>query len=392
MKHLILALSQSGTGEAQVGFDIGRDLMARGDEVSVVCDPAVYHVFKGSAMAVYDAPPVGWGRIEPVLVEAAKGRSPGTPLDSVLLADFAMATKALEQRDVTPDFLNRLRGTFGGRMVLIDTWHSPEVAVLDSAPDDLLQLSPALKHYPYRLAPVPFIRPLAPSAFRILPEAAEPGDRTALGLPEDAPVLFLATSVWQHRRYDNPVVEAARSSILPLLTERLASLPEHVHVVQLGPQPLRLRERLGERYQWRPTVPPAQFRPLVASVDCVLSLNAAAMTNALAVASGVPVVTLMNSTPFPHETPDGAVEVYPFLMWPYSMWSALQPVLAGNPYGALMNLVEVHDADAFRSRVMALLEDPAARRIEAEHRAHYLQRVAVLPTGAELLLNHLEVS
>jgi hypothetical protein len=385
MKHLILSLSHSGTGEAQVGFDIGQALVERGHEVSVVCDPAVFHVFKGSDMAVYDVPPEGWGRIEPVLVEAAKGRTPNTPLDSLLLADFAMAAKALDRRGVASDFLARLRNTFGGRLVVIDTWHSPEIEELDAAPDDHFGLSPDLQHYPFRMAPVPFVRPSAPHAFRILPDAAEPAPRASFGLP-DAPIVFLATSIWQHRRYVDPVVEAARVSVLPLLGAHLEALPESVHVVQLGPQPLRVGEPLKGRYHWVPNLPPAQFRPLVASVDCVLSLNAAAMTNALAVASGVPVVTLMNPSPYTHEQ----VSVYPFLMWPYSMWNALSPVLADNPYGALMNLTDIHDGEAVQARLRSLLDASDVRAAEARRRADYLAGVAALPTGAELLLDHLE--
>ncbi|MEZ4317643.1 MAG: DUF6365 family protein [Myxococcota bacterium] len=378
MRHLIVALSRSGTGEAQVGRDIGRNLVARGHHVGVVCDPAVFKVFTGEGFDVHVAPQEGWGAIEPVFVDAIRGGRP----DSVLLADFTMAANSLDRRRVDSGFLARL----GGRLVVVDTWHSPEVTGLDAHPSDGLSFSPKLATFPWRMAPVPFIRPSAEKAFSILPDPVAPLDRTALGLPSDRPVLFLATSAWQHRRYALAEVDAVMRAVPPVLTQLLCALPDHVHVAQLGPAPLRLKESLGERYHWLPSLPPDTFRGLLASVDTVLSLNASAMTNALAIASGVPVMTLMNSEPGPLNGED----VYQFLMWPYSMWGTLGPVLAGNPYGRLLNLTEIRDPEGFVRTAMALLEDPERRAEEARVRADYVSVVRALPTGADLLLRHLE--
>ncbi|MCB9679381.1 MAG: hypothetical protein H6737_30025 [Alphaproteobacteria bacterium] len=376
-RHLIVALSRSGTGEAQVGRDIGRELRARGDEVVVVADPAVHKVFAGEDFELHVAPPEGWGAIEPVFADAiAKGRP-----DGVLLADFAMASNSLERRRVDPGFLAKL----GGRIVFVDTWHAPEVTGLDAHPSDGLGFSPKLAGFPWRMAPVPFIRPSAEKTFCILPDPELPVERGRYGLPDDAPILFLATSAWQHRKYALAEVDAVMRAVPPVLTERLRSLPDHVHVVQLGPVPLRLKEHLGDRFHWIPNLPPQAFRGLVASVDCVLSLNASAMTNALAIASGVPVMTVVNS----EAGPLGGIDVYRFLMWPYSMWDTLGPVLAGNPYGALLNPTEIRAPEAFVSTAMGLLSDRERRAEEARRRADYVQQARALPTGAALYLSHL---
>lgn len=390
--HLICCLGRSGFGEPSVGLQLAWELLAAGDQVAVVTDPNLFKVFEGAPFPVHVLPPEGWGRIEPVFVQAASIR-PAT----IVLADYVMAMEALASRKVSPHFLHSI----GARLVFVDTWHACEIGDrLEAGADEVFHYDPGFAAYPHRIVPVPFVRPDAPGGFSILPHPppADPVHREGLG-PDDK-LLFLATSLWSHQSYaDRPAIEAVRRAIPPRLASLLRRLDARTHLVHVGPQPLGpLQDALGARYRWHQALPAPAFRSLLASVDAVLSLNAAATSNALAIAAGVPVVTLDN----PYEGDVNAIEaahgaltpasrdwlaatgpIYPFAMWPYSMWTTLDPLLTDNPYGALLHRTPIVDGPAVVERLQGMLYDGPTRDAAAHAARRYAEQVRALPSGAD---------
>lgn len=390
--HLICCLGRSGFGEPSVGLQLAHELVAVGDQVAVVTDPNLYRVFEGAPFPVHVLPPRGWGRVERVFIEAAAIR-PAT----IVLADYVMAMEALSSRGVAPHFLHSI----GARLVFVDTWHACEIGdVLQAGDDETFHYDPGFAAYPHRLVPVPFIRPDAPGGFSILPQAPEPDPSHRAGLPDDARLLFFATSLWTHQSYqDRPPIERVRRAIPPRLAFLLEQLDPRTHLIHVGPQPLApLEQALGERYHWRQSLPAPAFRSLIASVDAVLSLNAAATSNTLAAAAGVPIVTLHN----PYEGDADAIEaahgeltpdtrrwleqsgsLYRFAMWPYSMWRTLDPVLTDNPWDAVLRRVPIVDEPHAIETIAGLLYDPVARDEALHEAARYVEQVQALPSGAE---------
>jgi hypothetical protein len=186
-----------------------------------------------------------------------------------------------------------------------------------------------------------------------------------------------------------------------------ASAVDDLHLVHIGVEPFPFAERMPGRYHWHASLPAPDFRTVLSSSDLLLSLNASATTNTLAAVSGVPVLVLQNGfdgpaadlptflgrapTPAVAAWAERHLPIYRFLMWPMSMWGALTPVLADNPYDRLLHRTEILDGARVREQLNTLLFDVAARERAAQARARYVDSVSGLPQGHELLLQHLGI-
>lgn len=387
--HLLLALGRSGWGEAQVGVVLARDLVARGERVTFVVNPAIARLFLETGLDVRvlpAAPPV-----TSALEQLARELRPA----SVVLVDYVQCVDGLRRYQLDAGLPARL-----GPVVLIDTWHFAEAGlVLDVGPDERTEIAPAAATFPRRLVPVPFVRPGVDGGFRVLPSAIRLGDgergavRSRLGSPEK--IVLLCTSSWQHKTY--PGVQGRIAAAVPqLLAELLRPLPPRVQVVHVGPAPLvPLARVLDRRYAHVRQLPGPTFRALVAASDVVLTLNASATSNLTAVAADVPVLCLQNgwdggadglrARPAVQRWAEENLPAYRFRMWPLAMDAVLGPVLAGNPYAEILRLTEMLDADAVETGLTALLFDPGVRDASARARAVYVDEVSRVPGGGERL-------
>lgn len=390
MKHAILALERAGFGEPAVARLLAHQLEARGQTVRLVIDRAAAPVFAGSGLQVDVLPDAG--PCEPVILEAVRGSG------TVVLADYVSAMNALQRRAVDPRLLHGLDAQF----LFVDTWHAAEVGgVLDVGLEGDFTYAPGFATLPNRLVPVPFVRPEVAGGFSILPAAPVPDPRYRAGLPDDARLVLLATSRWHHERAQNPRVEDLRAALPALLDHQLAQLDPRVHLVHVGPGALGL-PGLGDRTHRLPPLPAADFGRLLASVDAVLSLNLPATTNTLAVAAGVPVITLENPwagdvdqvaqqlgaplQPFVRDWIAARGSLYPFVMCPLAMGATLEPVFADNPYAALLHRTPLLHTAGVLDTVHGLLFDAPRRQRLQQAMQRYSATLAALPTGAERIL------
>jgi hypothetical protein len=395
--HLLLALGRSGWGEAQLGVTLAKDLVARGERVTFVVNPAIARLFLETGLDVRVLPEAG-PPVTPALEQRARELRPA----SVVLVDYVQCVDGLRRYHVDAGVPARL-----GPVVLIDTWHFAEAGlVLDVGPDERTPIAPAAATFPRRLVPVPFARPGVEGGFRVLPdpirlsEADRAAVRARLGSEGEAgapaKVLLLCTSSWQHKTY--PGAQGRIAATVPaLLAELLRPLPAEVQLVHVGPAPLvPLARALDRRYAHVRQLPGPTFRAVVAASDAVLTLNASATSNLTAVAADVPILCLQNgwdggADGIPSDRPairrwaEENLPAYRFRMWPLAMDAVLGPVLAGNPYAEVLRLTEILDADAVEEGLLALLFDPGARDSAARARAAYVDEVGRVPAGGEQL-------
>ncbi len=418
--HLLLALGRGGMGEVRLGAELGRGLVARGERVTMLVHPAFASMFDGLGLDVRRAVP------EPTPAEelwiTPQSPSPQERQLRALAAEVRPTTVGLVDWVQAFEALLRTRcapGAIAGLAPVwwtLDTWSFAEFPpppagaplILDISDAEWVKVHPGITTFPRRLVPVPFARPSVTGGFRVLPAPIRvPADevarvRRALGVPDRAPLLLLCTAGWQHRRYEGRNDRAAQS-VPALVALHLRRLPADVHLVHLGPEPFpALVAALGDRHHHLPPQPVAAFERVLCAADALLSLNASATTTVSAAAADRPVVTLVNDDEGPAEGLDarlpGGVDpevaswaashlpLPAFRMWPLSMARALRPVLAGNPWTALLGPVPILDAAAVASALRGALLDPDTRGALSAARARYVDEVRALPTGAERVL------
>jgi len=401
--HLFLALGRSGWGEVQLAMRVARELQSRGDRVTFLVSRVLAKAFDPGELRVELAPPEGYARIEPHLAYYARELRPAT----VVFCDYVQVFSALDRRGVDAGFIARL----GARLVLMDPWSLRESnLVMDANPYHTVEISPVIRDFPYQLIPVPFARPEIPGGFAVLdaPSQATDAERQALraelGVDDGERMILLASSLWQYKGYEHSEIQSLAIGVPLLLAGYLDQL-KGVKLVHVGAQPLHGLKDLGDRYRWSSSLPSSKFRTLMASSDLVLSLNASATTNTMAVVEDVPVLTLINGFEGDADELEGwlgrapsdrvrqwaeyHLPTYRFYMWPMSFWNLLHPVLTDNPYAELLHMVQVLDEAAVISSLERLLFDQTARDLDRERRATYTAAVRALPSGADLVERYL---
>ncbi|MBT3218066.1 MAG: hypothetical protein HN348_03165 [Proteobacteria bacterium] len=390
MTHLVLALARSSWGETTLALRIAEGLRRAGDKVVFVIHRALAKLFFATPFEIIVAPDIQGPAFDAFLGHVVRGEKP----NSIILADFLMAFEALRRREAHPQTLSR----FSVPIIGIDTWHFPEIGDrIDVRPDHELTVAPKVASHPFRLVPVPFIRPSAGCGVQLLPEVLEPGGiRRELSLPE-GPMATICTSGWQQRDSGLAHMDRVKESLPRLLDIYLRRL--RVPVCHVGPRAYPWT--LDGRYHHRSQLPSLTFSRLITSATLVVSTNLCATTNTLAIAAGVPVVSVINDhlgEGLEHldYSPSKALAqwaaehlpLYRFRMWPMSGYRTLSMVLGGNPYGALLHPVQVLDERRFESTSQALLAGEADRGL----RERYLGLVHRLPTPAERVHRYCRLS
>ncbi|HLA79223.1 MAG TPA: DUF6365 family protein [Vicinamibacteria bacterium] len=400
----MLAPSGAAFGEVQQGLRVARDLVRRGEDVVFSAPAALAVLFEGEAVA-YRPNDDDLLSLPQVLRTAVQADG----LASLTLVDLASSALTFDALGIDIGFVQDLPIP----VLALDFWNLAEAGLRWDFGTDASMIASNVLKIERRLVPVPVVRPDGTKgAFRALPEAIETArDREAvraeLGLGVQDRLVLFAQSRWQDPEVQNWKHHARIARGLPsLLCARLAELGERVHLAHVSPVEFASPGALGPRCHWLRQLAPARFQELLAAADVVLSFNATGVSTVAAVAVGVPVLLGVNSrrgktveevvamlpAPVPAALRDWlstVVPLYPFLLWPLGLYEFLSPVLRDNPYLDALCRVEILDHDAFMAACQRLLFDPVARESLRSRQHAYCQRVADLPSPADVFLAYL---
>jgi hypothetical protein len=399
-KHLMLALSRQGFGEAILGLRVASELKKRGDDVHVLAhDSNAILLRNGLPHLLFASHACAFFKL--YLDMCIAEFKP----DSILLADYFTTALFFEQAKLSPAILKDLDIP----IVAIDTWNSSRLP----RPIDVFtntQRPVALwEDNVVPIYPVPFLAPEeAAGVYQSLPEPVLLGRksrqhlRSSLGVGEQEKAVLFCTAEWQHANYES--VEAIRiARWLPaLVADYVRRLGRDVHLIHVGPQAYDLKEMLQGKYHWLPPLPPTRFDALVASMDLLFSANISATTIAKAMVSQVPILVLHNSvsaqtpeeviaaipgppSPFMKQWMKNTLPIFPFALWPLGYHKFLAPLLERNPYLDALDLAEVLDESLVQGRLSALLFDTSAREEQIHRQAAYLSAVRSLPNGPDVI-------
>lgn len=385
-KHLFVAATAMGFGEALLGVQLATALHAAGDQILFLAPSGLQKAIR--------AAPVRYGRIDLALSrldEAILDTARSEGCDCVVLVDLVAVYTFFGINGRRFDhFLQS-----GIPVLALDVWNVPEAGLAWDYFPETFQLGDDVKQAVHRLVPVPFVRPTAEGAYNALPSstALSAEERLAvraqLGVGSEERLIFWPSAAWQHASQQlHPVRQRMAAAlpelIVPYLASVLAKTP--TKVLHIGPEPFAAAMALGERYRHLPQQPASEFTRLLAASDLLLSFNIAATTVMAALAAQVPV--LIGSLSDVSAIPDTASaqtfaaragSLYPFRAWPLSLYHLLSPVLHGNPYLDAVRNIEVLDEAAFTGALSELLS-PDGATAQRQRQARYVETVRALPT------------
>lgn len=392
-KHLFVAATAMGFGEALLGVQLATALHAAGDRVLFLGPSGLQKTIR--------AAPVRYGRIDLALSrldEAILDTARSEGCDSIVLIDLVAVYTFF-------GISGRRFDTFlqsGIPVLALDVWNVPEAGLHWDYHPETFQLGPDVKQVLHRLVPVPFVRPTAAGAYNALPPpiTLEPAERAqvrqALGVSPGERLIFWPSAAWQHASQQLHPVRQRMADALPelictYLSHYLAN-PKGatpLRVLHIGPEPFAAAAGLGDRYRHLPQQPASEFLRLLAASDLLLSFNIAATTVMAALAAQVPV--LIGSLADVSRAPASAAAqtfvaraggLYPFRAWPLSLSQLLAPVLQGNPYVDAIAGVDVLDEAGFLATLDELLGEAGAA-LQRQRQALYTAQVRALPSPSE---------
>lgn len=385
-KHLFVAATAMGFGEALLGVQLATALHAAGDQILFLAPSGLQAAIR-SAPVRYGRIDLALSRLDEAILDTA--RSEGC--DCVVLVDlvavytfFGINGRRFDQ------FLQS-----GIPILALDVWNVPEAGLAWDYFPETFQLGDDVRQAVHRLVPVPFVRPAAQGAYNALPSpiTLSPAERSAaraqLGVGSEERLIFWPSAAWQHASQQlHPVRQRMASAlpelIIPYLAATMATTP--AKVLHIGPEPFPAATTLGERYRHLPQQPASEFTRLLAASDLLLSFNIAATTVMSALAAQVPV--LIGSLNDPGAVPTTAAgqtfaqrvgSLYPFRAWPLSLYQLLTPVLADNPYLGAVRNIDVLDEAAFTGALAELLS-PEGAAAQRYRQAQYVEQVRALPS------------
>ena len=403
--HLFLALSRSGWGETAFGIQLAKEIHRRGDRCVFFANPSAAPLFSQLPF-VYEEVRDHLGGLIKLFVESY---IQDNDVGSIILADFNTAHGVLREMGVDARFLLK----YDVPLVAVDTWSSTESGhTIDVFANKQKQIGEWLSDVPFRLLPVPIIRPQSVGGTcRFLPEATVPSRtirahfRDSLGLTKSDGAIMVCTAGWQHATYNDADGERIARAIPELFLRYVDALGSDVHLVHVGPTRLGENGALNGRYHWLPSVPTQHFDLLLGSMDLMVSFNISAATIGKAITSKVPVMVLQNS--FDGSSADeivpqlsaqpskhvlqwirDTVPLYPFRLWPLGFSRFLEPILANNVYLTAVEVGEFLEEEKFLSRCSSLLRCSSEREEVQNRQTRYVDQVSRLPAPSEVLSSY----
>ena len=395
----MLALSQQGFGEAILGLRLASSLQSAGDSVFFLAHDS-------NALLFSDVPHLTVGsHVSKLLPLYLANCIAKVQASSIILSDYLNATIFFDQHGLTPEMLL----SFGIPIFAIDTWDSTRQENIDVFMGSTQTVS-RWSIDVNSICPAPFLKPQATSTvYHSIPEklllsrSQRQRQRAALGIGENARIIFFCTAEWQHAHYESEAANRLAVSLPALVANYISRLGKEVHFIHVGPKKFDLGQAMDGHYHWSPPLAPHNFNNLVSSVDLVLSANISATTIARAMAHAIPVMVLRNSisartreqveAAMPQAPSsqlrdwlDASLPLFPFALWPLGYYRFLAPLLSNNPY---LNALKFLNEQQVEAGLSALLFDNAAREEHAHFQAAYLSQVRSLPSGAELINSHI---
>jgi len=392
MKHALVALSAKGYGETILGVHLANQLVESGDEVVFFVHETGANAVAGTpftAEVVCDAaiPLLGF-----LLDRFIRDHKP----DTIVLSDYFTCVLGFQRANLDFSFLK----VYGIPILAIDTWEGQD----NNRPVDVFVKSRRTMpdwwdQVDIPVTPVPIGKQGEEGVFfSALPEPFLPTRkvrrhvRRDLGIgPDDRAILF-CTSQWQHAKFASKHANRIARNLPQLIAHYVRVLGPRVRLVHVGPS--RFNIDLPRQYVWLPPLRPEEFEVLLASMDLVLTANVSATTVARAIASGVPVLSLVNSIRITNGTdvekllPElskwvrnwvaNTAPIYPFYLWPLGYYSFLHPVLDKNDYMTALPTMECLEEQSVLEALEGRLFDAETRVACIEKQERYLATVQAM--------------
>ena len=406
-KHLLVALSRGGWGEATFGVHVANQLRVRGEGAVFITHEKNAALFASGAFECCEVGDHLGTLLLPLIRETARACS----AQSIILCDFMTSDGVMREFGIDGREVNQL----GIPVVAVDTWgQSGRRDPIDVFFNKHIEVRDWISTLP-TLTPCPFLTPsskVGDCGFLPKPtslsKAAKRHVRENLGLgTEDVAILF-CTASWQQSIYNDIDGERTADRFPSLLAQYFGKLPSNIHLVHVGPSVLTAFHSLGSRYHWLPPLGD-RFDQMLGSMDLMLSANFSATTVAKAVSSSIPVLLLQNScvassvdqaiawldtriTPTVRHWLETSVPIYEFRLWPLGFFDFLGPVVSSNPYGRTVWTREWLDEDEVLGAILALSFRGSERASLQHAQQEYCTTIESLPGAGDALQELLETN
>lgn len=292
----------------------------------------------------------------------------------IVLADILNYNFCDRHFGITIDDLNLFSGKKGGfdlydyseRKNKVDTYGNVSKEMqevqLDFL-DFLLQPAPILHPIPSKRANV-FRYPLLDGNSLAREVRKENRDCSA---DKKEKMILITSAKWQidrtfkiHRKYIEACIRA--------MEEIFLALPESVRVVSLGTQSLFLKRR-HPNFIHEDSVPPDEFREIMATTDLIISNNFISTSMIRAVLRGIPTMLIQNSylkrdgvkkwigrdMPAEPKLLESCDIAYPFRVFPIGWFAFLQGIVRKNPFYRLPWIGELFEPSKTSETIVSIL-------------------------------------
>jgi len=405
--HIFLAAFPASRGEITLALRIARELNEKGDRIIFVACKIEEEVFRDRPVEFIpvDGMRSNFDAEMSALIERTKA-------DSIVLVDILTNSVTFEYFKVPKTFFEKTKLPVIALDVyrLINGRESGDLFFNRVIDFRYLNSFPSL-----RLYPVPFVPPdnvqgnYCGLPAHVKPDPAEAAQAKAeLGFTRKDKIILMVGTAWQVPSFwDDPHCRRISALSPLLLTQYMNRLDEDVHVLHVGPQAYQVSDAFRNRYHRIAPQSQRRFQAMVAASDLFLTLNLVGTTLSTAIAAGLPMIVVSNSISansieeaaakmnFPLSEAafnwmNSTLPIYPFVAWPIGYYRLVAPLLVGNPFCTTYRSTEFLDEESFLRACWELLYDQEKREAIIQAQRNYSEIVRGLPSGAEVILQHLE--